>query len=264
MRIIVCIKQVPETGDVRMDEETGTIVREGVESVVNPLDLYAVELALLLRERRGGRITAVTMGPPGAETALREVLSMGCDDAVLVSGREFAGSDTYATSLVLSRVVRRVAPFDLLLMGIGATDGETSQVGPGVASLLDLPLCTYTSRVVGMGDGRLSAERLVEDGYEALSLPLPAVLTVGREIGYPRLPTLSGKKRARQTEIPVWAPSDLGIEAEAVGLKGSPTRVVKIGRPRVARSGRLVDANAAGAPAAAMELADFLEERNLL
>jgi electron transfer flavoprotein beta subunit len=264
MRIIVCIKQVPETSDVRMDDETGTIVREGVESIVNPLDLYAVELGLLLRDRGGGSVTAVTMGPPTAETALREVLSMGCDEAVLVSGREFAGSDTYATSLVLARTVERLAPFDLLLLGVGATDGETSQVGPGVASLLDLALCTYTSRAGEAEDGRIAVERLVEDGYEALSLPLPAVLTVGREIGYPRLPTLSGKKRARRADVPVWSPADLGIETDTVGLKGSPTRVVKIGRPRVARDGRRIHAQTAGAAAAARELADFLDSRNLL
>jgi electron transfer flavoprotein beta subunit len=264
MRIVVCIKQVPETSDVRMDEETGTIVREGVESIVNPMDLYAVELSLLLRDETGGRVTAVTMGPPGAGTALREALSMGCDDAVLVSGRQFAGSDTYATSLVLSRTVTRLAPFDLLLMGVGATDGETSQVGPGVASLLNLPLCTYTSRVLGLGGDRIGVERLVEDGYEALSLPMPAVLTVGKEIGYPRLPTLHGKQRARAAEVPVWSAADLGIEGDAVGSQGSPTRVVQIGRPRVARDGRRIQVKADGAAAAARELADFLEERNLL
>jgi electron transfer flavoprotein beta subunit len=130
--------------------------------------------------------------------------------------------------------------------------------------LLDLPLCTYTSRVTEVDGGRLRTERLVEDGYEALSLPMPAVLTVGKEVGYPRLPTLAGKKRARAAQIPVWGAADLGVEPEAVGLQGSPTRVVKIERPRVVRSGRRIDVKAGGAAAAAREVAGFLDERSLL
>lgn len=264
MHIVVCVKQVPETSSVRMDEATGTIVRQGVESIVNPLDLYAVELALRLREQHGGTVTAVSMGPPGAESALREVLAMGCDDAVLVSDRAFAGSDTYATSLVLSRTLERLAPFDLVLAGVGATDGETSQVGPGVASLLDLPVATYVSRVTGVADGRVTVERLVEVGYESLRLPMPALLTVGKEIGSPRLPTLRGKRRSRECEVPVRRPVDLGMGPEEAGLAGSPTRVVKIARPRTAREGRTVRISEVGAEAAARELADFLEEANLL
>ncbi len=264
MNIIVCIKQVPETSNVRMDEETGTIVREGVENIVNPLDLYAVELALRLREEHGGRVTALSMGPRSAETAVREAMAMGCDGGALVSDRAFAGSDSYATSYTLARAVEKLAPFDLVLAGVRATDGETGQVGPGVASLLQLPLCTYTGRVVTLEDGRITVERLVEAGYETLRLPLPCLLTVGKEIGYPRLPTLRGKQRARRQDVPVWGPADLGIDEGLVGLSGSPTRVVRIARPSLTRKGRTADVGALGVQRAARELADFLEEANLL
>lgn len=264
MHIIVCIKQVPETSNVRMDEQTGTIVREGVESIVNPLDLYAVELSLQLREERGGAVTAVSMGPPSAQKAVREAMAMGCDSGVLISHRAFAGSDTYATSYVLSSAIEKLAPFDLVLAGVRATDGETSQVGPGVASLLRLPLCTYTSRIVTLDVGAITVERLVETGYETLRLPLPCLLTVGKEIGYPRLPTLRGKQRARKEQVPMWGPNDLGVDEKRVGLEGSPTRVVKIARPSLARRGRIVEIGKLGPQKAACEFAAFLEENNLL
>jgi len=264
VRIIVCVKQVPETSNVRMDEDTGTIVREGVENIVNPLDLYAVELALRLREEHGGHVTALSMGPRSAEKAVREAMAMGCDAGALVSDRAFAGSDSWATSYVLSRSVRKLAPFDLVLAGVRATDGETGQVGPGLASLLDLPLATYVGRIAAIEDGRVTVERLVETGYETVRLPLPCLLTVVKEIGSPRLPTLRGKQRARRQEVPTWSPGDLGVDEDLIGLKGSPTRVVKICRPSVAREGRTADVGTLGLQAAARELAEFLEKENLL
>ncbi|HUZ17149.1 MAG TPA: electron transfer flavoprotein subunit beta/FixA family protein, partial [Spirochaetia bacterium] len=145
MKIIVTLKHVPETGAVALDETTGTMKREGVESIPNPLDLYAVEAALRLRERYGGTITALSMGPAGADRSLREVIAMGCDDAVLVTGREFAGSDTLATSRALSRAIGRLGGCDLVISGERATDGDTGQVGPGTAALLDVPLAAYVS-----------------------------------------------------------------------------------------------------------------------
>ena len=145
LKIVVCIKQVPETGNVRMDEKTGTMVREGVESIINPLDLYAIEVALLLKEEHGGIVTVISMGPPGAEKAVREAMAMGCDEGGLISDRAFAGSDTHATSYALSKAIEKLAPYDLILCGERATDGDTSQVGPGIASFLGLPVSTYTS-----------------------------------------------------------------------------------------------------------------------
>jgi len=240
LRIIVPVKQVPETGKARMDEETGTIRREGVESILNPLDLYAVETALRLREAVGGKITALSMGPSAAHRSLREAIAMGCDRAILLSHRAFAGSDTWATSYALSRAVRQIGPFDLILCGERATDGDTGQVGPGLAAFLDVPPVTYVSRVEDLSNGRVRVRRLVENGYEVVSCSLPCVMTVVKEIADPRLPTLHGKRRARAADIPTWGPEEIGAAPDKVGLDGSLTRVVKITRPKVAREGERI------------------------
>ena len=239
LRIIVPIKQVPETGKARMDEATGTIKREGVESIVNPLDLYGVEAALRIRETAGAEVTALSMGPPGAGTALREVIAMGCDRAALVCGREFAGSDTWATAYALAQAIRTLGPFDLVLCGERATDGDTGQVGPALAAFLGVPPVTYVSRIELAG-GRVRARRLVERGYEVVSCPLPCVVTVVKEIADPRLPTLRGKRAARGAEIPVLGADDIGADRDRIGLHGSPTRVVRIARPKVARNGERI------------------------
>ena len=147
MRIIVPIKQVPETSKVKMDPETGTMLRKGLASIVNPLDLYAIEAALRLREKHGGTVTAITMGPPNAMFALREAIALGCDDAVLLSARQFAGADTWATSYVLSKAIRKLGDYDLILCGERATDGDTGQVGPGIAAWLDIPMSTFVSKI---------------------------------------------------------------------------------------------------------------------
>jgi electron transfer flavoprotein beta subunit len=267
MDIVVLIKQVPETANVRMDEATGTMIREGHESIVNPLDLYAVEAGIRLKERYGGRMVAVTMGPPDSVKALREVIAMGCDDAVQVSHKSFAGADTWATSYTLSQAIRhRVGSWDLVLCGERATDGETGQVGPGVASFLDLPLATFVGSIsVVEGGRRIRVRRLVEGGHEVLSLPLPALLSVVKEINFPRLPTLRGKQRARTAEIPVVGPAGIGVGEERVGLSGSPTRVVRISRPRLSRQGeRFTVRGQADGEATADRLIDFLRQKGLI
>lgn len=264
MDIIVPIKQVPETGNVRIDEEKGTMVREGVESIVNPLDLYAIEIALQLREEHGGKVTVISMGPRNAEKAVREAISMGCDDGVLISDRAFAGSDTWATSYALSRAIKKLGNFDLIATGVRATDGDTGQVGPGIAAFLDLPLSTYTSAIKDITGNAITVERLIEDGYETLKLPLPCLLTVVIEISYPRLPTLRGKQRSRSKEVPIWVPEDLSVDRNLLGIKGSPVKVVKISRPKVARNGRIVDVGKLGLKNSVCELIDFLDEKNLI
>lgn len=264
MNIIVPIKQVPETSNVKMDPETGTMVREGVESIVNPLDLYAIETALQLKEEHRGRVTAISMGPRSAEKAIKEAMSMGCDDGVLISDRAFAGSDTHATSYVLSKTVEKLGDFDLIITGVRATDGDTGQVGPGLASFLDLPLSTYTSKIKEIKNDTIIVERLLENGYETLRLPLPCLLTVVKEISYPRLPTLRAKQRARKTDLPVWTPEDMDVDESLLGLKGSPTRVVNIDSPKVARECKMLDVGKSGLEEVVREFIDFLNERNLL
>ena len=272
MKIIVPIKQVPETSNVKMDPETGTIVRSGSEAVVNPLDLYAIEAALRLRDQVGGTVMAVSMGPPRAETALREAVAMGCDGGYLVSDRKFGGSDTWATSYILSQAIKSLGDFDLVITGERATDGDTAQVGPGIAAWLDLSLATYVSSITVSSVGEkpetrkaanIAVERLVEDGYQQLSVTLPALITVVKEIAEPRLPTLQGKKKAMTVDIPTLNSTNMELEPSFLGLKGSPTKVVKIRTPQVTRGGRVVEVD--GNPAQAVsELLEFLKEKELV
>jgi len=268
MRIVVPIKQVPETNAVKMDEATGTMIREGVEAIINPLDLYAIEIAIRLRERQGNggaEVIAVSMGPPKAVTALREAIAMGCDSAVLVSGKAFAGSDTWATSYTLAAAIRKIGGYDLIVCGERATDGDTGQVGPGIAAWLDLPVATYVGKVDELAAGRCRVHRLVEDGYEVLELDLPAVLTVVKEVADPRLPTLRGKQKARRADIPTWGAADMDIDESRCGLNGSPTRVVRIFRPKVARQcEKVTAADEQAVEQAAGQLLTFLQKRDLL
>jgi electron transfer flavoprotein beta subunit len=265
MRIIVPIKQVPETSNVKMDPETGTMVRSGLASIINPLDLYAIEAALCLREEHGGQVTALSMGPASAEKALKEAIAMGCDDALLLSSKKFAGSDTWATSYALVQAIRKLGSVDLILCGERATDGDTGQVGPGIAALLDLPLATYVTRIFDVTPQSLRFERLVEDGTETQWTSLPVVLTVLKEVGYPRMPTLADKLRSRSANVPLWGPEEIDAETEYLGLKGSPTRVVKIDKPKVARKGEFIEVkNKEDAVNAAGQVVDFLRERNFL
>jgi len=265
MKIAVPIKQVPETSTVKMDPETGTMVREGVEAIVNPLDLYAIETAIRLRQEHGGEATCITMGPPAAQKALREAISMGMDAGVLVSDKKFAGSDTWATSLVLANVLKSLGGFDMIICGERATDGDTGQVGPETAAFLDLPVATYIGSIDAIRDGTCRCRRMVEDGYEILEVQLPAVLTVVKEIGIPRLPTLRGKQKARHADIRVITAKDLGIPEKSLGLEGSPTKVMKISSPAVSRKCRMLTAkNDRDIQEAIGQTVDFLREKKLI
>jgi len=264
MNIIVPIKQVPETGNVKMDPETGTMIREGVESIVNPLDLYSIECALQLKERFSSTVKVVSMGPPKAEKAIREALSMGCDDGILLTDRRFAGSDTWSTSYVLAEAIKTMGDYDMIIAGIRATDGDTGQVGPEIAAFLDLPLATFVSKIVEITDDSITVERLIEGGYETVQLPIPCLITVLKEISYPRLPTLRGKQTARTKEIPIMGKDDLDVNEDYLGLKGSPTRVVKIASPKVVRNGVFVDVKKVGVKKAVEDLIHFLEKKDFV
>ncbi|HUX21156.1 MAG TPA: electron transfer flavoprotein subunit beta/FixA family protein [Spirochaetia bacterium] len=265
MKIVVPIKQVPATTNVKIDPDSGTVIREGSSAVVNPLDLYAIETALRLREVHGGRIEVLSMGPLHAERAIREAIAMGCDEGHLVSDRSFAGADTWSTSYVLSQAIRSLFPIDLIVTGERATDGDTGQVGPGIASWLDLPVATYVAKIVDIDpqDRSIVVERLVEEGYQIVRLRLPALISVVKEIAVPRLPTLRGKKRALQAEVHLMTREGMELERANLGLKGSPTKVVAIRKPRVSRGGRVVTAYD-DVPSAVAELIKFLRERNAI
>jgi len=263
MRIAVCVKQVPETKSVKMDPETRTVIRQGVQAIINPLDLYAIEAALELKERCNAQVTAVSMGPPQAVSALKEAVAMGADEAILVSDRAFAGSDTWATSYILAGAIKQLGEFDLILCGERATDGDTGQVGPEMAAALNLPVVTYVNHINELQDGQLKISRLVESGTEKLSMQLPGVLTVVKEIGEPRLPTFRGKLKAKNLELPSFNLETLKLDKSLIGLKGSPTRVVKIFRPEVVRNCKLVRAETEVQVAEAVDaMLAFMEDKS--
>ena len=231
MNIIVCIKQVPETTEVRINPETNTLIREGVKSIINPFDMYAIEEAIRLKEKFQGKTTVVTMGPPQAEEALREAISLGIDDGILITDRAFAGSDTWATSYTLAAAIKKIGQFDLILCGKQASDGDTAQVGPGISAHLDIPQVTYVKKIEETKDKIMRVERMMEEGFEIIETPLPALLTVVKEINEPRLPSLKGMMRAKSVKITLWTQKDLGLDVQNIGLCGSPTQVIKIFTP---------------------------------
>ncbi|MBU1147091.1 MAG: electron transfer flavoprotein subunit beta/FixA family protein [Candidatus Omnitrophica bacterium] len=266
MNIIVCIKQVPDTTDVRIDPETNTLIRSGVISIINPFDMYAIEEGIRLKEKFGGKVTILTMGPPQAEDALREAISLGADEAILVSDRAFAGSDTWATSYTLSKAIHKIGDCDLIICGKQAIDGDTAQVGPGISAHLDIPQIAYVkkieeinlqsaeNRVQRTETGYMRAERMTEEGYEIIESSLPCLITVVKEINEPRLPSLKGKMKAKKIEIKKWGAKDLDVDPDLIGLNGSPTKVVRIFTPPPREKGQILEGDAKEASAKLVEL----------
>jgi len=232
MNIVVCLKQVPGTTQVEIDPQTNTLIRQGIENVINPFDTYAIEEGVRLRERFGGKVTAISMGPPQAEAALREAISLGVDEGILLSDPAFAGADTWATSYTLSVAIRQLGQSDLIICGRQTLDGDTGHVGPQLAEMLNLPFVAYVSSIEAIADGGMRVRRMVEDGYEIIESPLPAVLTVVKEINTPRLPSLRGIARSKSATIPVWGVKELKIDLDKVGLAGSFTKVIRVFSPQ--------------------------------
>ncbi|WZL73212.1 electron transfer flavoprotein subunit beta/FixA family protein [Clostridiaceae bacterium 35-E11] len=240
MDIIVCVKQVPDTTEVKLDPKTNTLIRDGVPSIVNPFDKNAVEAALQLKENYGGTVTVITMGPPQAKTALKECLAMGADEGILVSDRAFAGADTWATSYTLANAIKKIGKYDIVLCGKQAIDGDTAQVGPGIAEQLDITQITYIQKIIGIENQVLQAERVIEGGVEIVEARFPVVLTVEKSINEPRYPTLKGTRKANKKEIPTYTAEDMGADMECIGLKGSPTHVKRIFTPEVRGKGEII------------------------
>jgi len=238
VKIAVCIKQVPDTTDVKIDPKTNTLVREGVASITNPFDEYAVEEALLIREKYGGEVHVISMGPPQAIEVLKNALAVGSDKVYLVSDRAFAGADTLATAYALSKTLQTIGEVDLVICGKQAIDGDTAQVGPGIATRLGMPQLTYVSKIkeINLEKKKIVVERLLEYGREVVESSLPALLTVVKDINEPRLPSLLGIKKAAKAQIPTLTSKDIGADENKIGLKGSPTWVMRVFSPE-ARGG---------------------------
>lgn len=232
MKLIVCVKQVPNTTEIKIDPVTNTLIREGVESILNPFDAYAVEEAVRLKEKYGGSITVLSMGPPQVEETLRETISLGADEIILLSDRRFAGADTWATSLTLAAAIRKIGEYSLILTGQQAIDGDTAQVGPGIAAHLDIPQTCFVRKVEEVDNCMVTVQRLMEDGYDRVRMRMPALVSVVKEINTPRLPSLRGKKNAKSATMVVWNADDLGLNEADIGLNGSPTQVMNIFSPK--------------------------------
>lgn len=245
MQIVVCIKQVPDTTEVKIDPVTNTLIRQGVPSIVNPFDKNAVEAALQLKDKNGGTVTVISMGPPQAQEALKECLAMGADNAVLISDRAFGGSDTLATSYTLAAAIRKLGQYDVVFCGKQAIDGDTAQVGPETAEHLGIAQVTYVSKIDVEGS-TARVEREHEEGYDVVEVKLPAVITVIKSLNYePRFPSIKGTMKANRAEIPVWTASDLDVKETRLGLKGSPTQVRKIFSPPRRTQGVIIQKEAA-------------------
>lgn len=239
MKIIVCIKQVPDAKEVRLDPLTNTLAREGVQSIMNPYDQYALEEAVRLKELCGGEVIVISMGPPQAEEVLRQAISCGADNAVLISDRSFAGADTWATAYTLEHAIKKIGAFDLILCGKQAIDGDTAQVGPGLATRLGIPYLTCVQRIREATKSGLVAERMMDDGFDVVAVDLPALFSVVKDINQPRVPSIKGKMRAKKAEIVTFNAETIGADQACIGLPGSPTKVVNV-FPPLARGKRAV------------------------
>ncbi|MFZ6016677.1 MAG: electron transfer flavoprotein subunit beta/FixA family protein [Nitrospirota bacterium] len=240
MNIVVCIKQVPDTAEVRINPETNTLIREGVPSIINPYDMHALEAGLQIRERVGGKVTVLTMGPPQAENALREAISMGADNAVLMTDRAFAGSDTWATAYTLSKAIEKIGA-DIIFCGKQAIDGDTAQVGPEIAEFMNIPHIAYVRKIEDIKNDSIKVQRLMDEGYDIVESSLPVLLTVVKELNEPRLPSLKGKIAAKKAEIKKMGLLETGADENTLGLKGSPTQVKKIFAPETKKDRKMLE-----------------------
>jgi electron transfer flavoprotein beta subunit len=226
MNIVVCVKQVPDTNEVKIDEKKGTLIREGVPSIINPEDKIALEEAVRLKEESGGKVTVLSMGPPQAKESLIVAYAMGADEAILLSDRKFAGSDTWATAYTLSQAIKEVGDYDLIFCGRQAIDGDTAQVGPQIAENLSIPQITYVSKV-DIEDKKVTARRKLEDGYSVIETELPVLLTVLGDLNQPRYPSIKRIVDAfsKEDSVKTWTADDFEVDENKLGLDASPTQV---------------------------------------
>ena len=226
MNIVVCVKQVPDTNEVKIDEKKGTLIREGVPSIINPEDKIALEEAVKLKEEFGGKVTVLSMGPPQAKESLIEAYAMGADEAILLSDRKFAGSDTWATAYTLSQAIKEVGDYDLIFCGRQAIDGDTAQVGPQIAENLSIPQITYVSKV-DIEAKKVTARRKLEDGYSVIETELPVLLTVLGDLNQPRYPSIKRIVDAfsKEDTVKTWTADDFELDENKLGLDASPTQV---------------------------------------
>lgn len=251
MNIVVCLKQVPDTTEVRIDPKTGTLIREGVPAIINPDDKNALEEALVLKDQYGAHVTVISMGPPQAEKALREALAMGADEAILVTDRAFAGADTLATSRAIAAAIKKL-PYDIVFAGRQAIDGDTAQVGPEIAEHLNIPQVTYVEDVKLEGE-QLRVKRALEDGYEIITVKAPVLLTAIKELNVPRYMDVKNIFESFKKEVKIWNADMMDIDKSVLGLAGSPTKVRKSATKEVKGQGEAINMSAKEAASYAIQ-----------
>ncbi|SMC22954.1 electron transfer flavoprotein beta subunit [Clostridium acidisoli DSM 12555] len=240
MNIVVCLKQVPDTTEVKIDPKTGTLIREGVPSIINPDDKNALEEALVIKDNTGAKVTVISMGPPQAQNALREALAMGADEAILVTDRAFGGADTLATSNTLAGALKKL-DYDIVFAGRQAIDGDTAQVGPEIAEHLGIPQITYVEKVDVTGDNELTVRKAWEDGYEIVKVQTPVLLTAIKELNVPRYMNIKNIFGTFDKEIKMWTADDIDVDKSLLGLKGSPTKVKKSSTKEAKGQGEIIN-----------------------
>jgi electron transfer flavoprotein beta subunit len=268
MLIVTCVKQVPDTTQVKVDPVTGTLIREGVPFIMNPYDTHALEESLRLKDRYGFRVAVISMGPPNAEVTLRKTIALGADDAILLSDRVFGGADTLATSMVLTEAVRRLARDEelaIVMCGRQTIDGDTAQVGPGIATRLGCTQLTLVDRIeeVDTRAKKIKVRRRLEGRHEVVAAPLPAMISVLREINTPRYPNVPRRLMAEDAPIALWDNKVMQMDETTIGLKGSATQVRKIFSPERAK-GEILTRNGDKPEETARLLINKMTEKDLL
>lgn len=262
MKILVCVKQVPNTNEVKINPKTGTLIRDGVESILNPDDDNALEAALRIKDaKEGTTVTVISMGPPQASEVLRECLAKGADDGILLSSRAFGGADTWATSNTIAGAIKKIGGYDLIFAGRQAIDGDTAQVGPQIAERLGIPQVTYVEEVLKWDDKTLTVKRQLEDGYEIIEIPMPCLLTAVKELNTPRYMSVKGIYEAYEKEITVWNEHDILVKLDEIGINASPTKVFRSFTPEPKGKGMLIE----GTPKeAAGKVVEELKKKHIL
>ena len=260
MNIVVCIKQVPDTTEVKLDPKTGTLIRDGVPSIINPDDKAGLEAALRIKDKNGSHVTVLTMGPPQADLALREALAMGADRAILLTDRAFAGADTWATSSALAGALKKM-DYDLIIAGRQAIDGDTAQVGPQIAEHLNLPSVTYVEEIEAY-DKSIVVKRAFEDGYQMIKVQSPCLITALKELNDSRYMNVQGIFEAFEGDkVEIWSVNDIEVDPDNLGLKGSPTKVKKSFTKGAKTAGKVFDVTP---QEAAQIIVDKLQEKYLI
>lgn len=267
MHFVVCLKQVPDTSEVRIDPATNTLMRQGVPSIINPYDIHSVEEAVRLKEKMGGKVTILSMGPMQAVEALKKAMTFGADRAILMSDRAFGGSDSLATAYILSMALKKInvtEPIDLVLAGKEAIDGDTAQTGPGIAQRLGFPQLTYVINIRELTDTTITVERKTESGRQVVQARLPALITVEKELNELRYASLPNVMKASEYEPEIWDANTLDFDAAQMGLKGSPTSVSKIFAPSGRSGGEIIDGTKDPAGTAALVVEKILQQNIIM